>query len=60
MKGHEVECLNELNLLYEAHLRLTVREYVAHYNRERPHLVKQDSASALTLEPNRHAVAIFV
>ena len=31
------ECLNRLILLGEGHLRLAVREYVAHYNRERPH-----------------------
>ena len=31
------ECLNRLVLLGEAHLRLAVREYVAHYNSERPH-----------------------
>jgi putative transposase len=31
------ECLSWLVLLGEAHLRLAVREYVAHYNRERPH-----------------------
>jgi putative transposase len=31
------ECLNRLILLGEGHLRMTVREYVAHYNRERPH-----------------------
>jgi len=31
------ECLNRLVLLGEAHLRLAVREYVAHYNNERPH-----------------------
>jgi len=27
------ECLDKLSLLGEAHLRLAVREYVAHYNR---------------------------
>jgi putative transposase len=32
------ECLNRLVLLGEAHLRLAVREYLAHYNSER-HLV---------------------
>ena len=32
-------CLDLLILLGEAHLRLTVREYVAHHNRERPHQV---------------------
>lgn len=31
------ECLNRLILLGERHLRLAVREYVAHYHRERPH-----------------------
>ncbi|MCP4447834.1 MAG: transposase [Myxococcales bacterium] len=31
------ECLNKLILLGEGHLRLAVREYVAHYNLERPH-----------------------
>ena len=31
------ECLSKLILLGEGHLRLAVREYVAHYNRERPH-----------------------
>ena len=31
------ECLNKLIILGEAHLRLAVREYVAHYNGERPH-----------------------
>ena len=31
------ECLDRLILLGEGHLRLAVREYVAHYNRERPH-----------------------
>ena len=31
------ECLSRLILLGEGHLRLAVREYVAHYNRERPH-----------------------
>ncbi len=31
------ECLSRLVLLGEAHLRLAVREYVAHYNEERPH-----------------------
>ena len=31
------ECLGRLVLLGEAHLRLAVREYVAHYNTERPH-----------------------
>ena len=31
------ECLNRLVLLGEAHLRLAVRAYVAHYNSERPH-----------------------
>jgi putative transposase len=31
------ECLHKLILLGEGHLRLAVREYVAHYNRERPH-----------------------
>jgi putative transposase len=31
------ECLNRLILLGEAHLRMAVREYVRHYNRERPH-----------------------
>ena len=31
------ECLGRLILLGEAHLRLAVREYVAHYNAERPH-----------------------
>ena len=33
----KTECLNMLILLGEAHLRLAVREYVAHYNTERPH-----------------------
>ena len=31
------ECLDRLILLGEVHLRLAVREYVTHYNRERPH-----------------------
>ena len=31
------ECLDRLVLLGEAHLRLAVREYLAHYNAERPH-----------------------
>jgi transposase InsO family protein len=31
------ECLNRLVLLGERHLRLAVREYVEHYNRDRPH-----------------------
>ncbi len=31
------ECLSWVVLLGEAHLRLAVREYVAHYNEERPH-----------------------
>ena len=31
------ECLSRLILLGERHLRLAVREYVAHYNQERPH-----------------------
>jgi transposase InsO family protein len=31
------ECLDKLILLGEGHLRLAVREYVAHYNSERPH-----------------------
>jgi hypothetical protein len=31
------ECLDRLILLGEGHLRLAVREYVAHYNTERPH-----------------------
>jgi transposase InsO family protein len=31
------ECLDRLVLLGEGHLRLAVREYVAHYNCERPH-----------------------
>ena len=31
------ECLSRLLLLGEGHLRLAVREYVAYYNRERPH-----------------------
>jgi putative transposase len=31
------ECLSRLVLLGEGHLRLAVREYVAHYNRERLH-----------------------
>ena len=31
------ECLDRLILLGESHLRLAVREYVAYYNRERPH-----------------------
>ena len=31
------ECLNRIILFGEAHLRLAVKEYVAHYNRERPH-----------------------
>ena len=31
------ECLNRLILFGESHFRLAVREYVAHYNRERPH-----------------------
>ncbi len=31
------ECLSRLVLLGEGHLRLVVREYVAHYNEERPH-----------------------
>ena len=31
------ECLSKLVLLGEGHLRLAVREYVAHYNQERPH-----------------------
>jgi transposase InsO family protein len=31
------ECLNRMILLGETHLRTAVREYVAHYNRERPH-----------------------
>jgi len=31
------ECLDKLVLLGEPHLRLAVREYVAHYNFERPH-----------------------
>jgi transposase InsO family protein len=31
------ECLDKLILLGESHLRLAVREYVAHYNNERPH-----------------------
>ena len=31
------ECLDRLVLLGEAHLRHAVREYVAHYNAERPH-----------------------
>lgn len=33
----KTECLSKLVLLGEAHLRLAVREYVAHYNNERPH-----------------------
>ena len=31
------ECLSKQVLLGEGHLRLAVREYVAHYNSERPH-----------------------
>ena len=31
------ECLSRLVILGEGHLRLAVREYVAHYNKERPH-----------------------
>ena len=31
------ECLDRLILLGEQHLRQAVREYVTHYNRERPH-----------------------
>lgn len=31
------ECLDRMILLGETHLRTAVREYVAHYNRERPH-----------------------
>lgn len=31
------ECLDKLVVLGEGHLRLAVREYVRHYNRERPH-----------------------
>ncbi len=31
------ECLNRMILLGETHLHTAVREYVAHYNRERPH-----------------------
>ncbi len=31
------ECLSRLVILGQGHLRLAVREYVAHYNKERPH-----------------------
>ena len=31
------ECLDKLIVLGETHLRLAVREYVTHYNEERPH-----------------------
>ena len=31
------ECLDRLVLLGEGHLRMAVREYVSHYNLERPH-----------------------
>jgi putative transposase len=31
------ECLDKLIVLGESHLRLAVREYVTHYNEERPH-----------------------
>jgi putative transposase len=34
---HQSECLNELILLGEGHLRAAVREYLAHYHQERNH-----------------------
>ena len=39
-----VECLDHLIIVNERHLRLVLREYVAHYNHVRPHQALELSA----------------
>jgi transposase InsO family protein len=43
------ECLDQLNILNERHLRPALNEYVAHYNARRRHQgLEQDSPCGLT------------
>lgn len=48
------ECLDRLVLLGEAHLRLAVREYLAHYNAERPHQGLDGRFVDSPMNKNRH------
>jgi hypothetical protein len=49
----KTECLSKLVLLGENHLRVTVREYLAHYYRERNHQGLAASSSCPPANLNR-------